>query len=197
MLAKPSSRRDFLRISGMLATGGGLVLSLSGCQQAADSASEAMSNGEGPRILTDAERRTLEAFSDRILPPDGDAPGATALGAVVFMDHYAAERTDILEGLRYGLQVLDEQVQAAHPGVDGFAALDGDAMDAIVRGLEQDAPDAFGALRTLVVFGAFAAPAHGGNRDKGGWALLGYDDRHVWQPPFGFYDAEATSGGDQ
>ncbi|MDA0313157.1 MAG: gluconate 2-dehydrogenase subunit 3 family protein [Gemmatimonadetes bacterium] len=196
MLARPSSRRDFLRTSGTLAAGGGLLLSLSGCREAADSASEAISNGEGPRVLTDAERLTLEAFSDRILPPDGDAPGAAALGAVVFMDHYAAQRTDILEGLRHGLGVLDERVEDAHPGVNGFAALDGDAMDVVVGGLEKDVPDAFGLLRMLVVFGAFAAPAHGGNQGKGGWALMGYDDRHAWQPPFGFYDAEATSGGD-
>jgi hypothetical protein len=174
-----------------------MALSLSGCREAADSASEAVATGEGPRVLTDAERRTLEAFSDRILPPDGDAPGAAALGAVVFMDHYAAQRTDILEGLRHGLEVLDERVREAHPGVDGFAALDADAMNAIVGGLEKDAPDAFWPLQTLVVIGAFAAPAHGGNKDKAGWALMGYDDRHVWQPPFGFYDAEATQGGER
>jgi hypothetical protein len=49
----------------------------------------------------------------------------------------------------------------------------------------------------MVVFGAFAAPARGGNRDKAGWAMLGYDDRMAWQPPFGFYDAQAAQGGDQ
>jgi len=69
-------------------------------------------------------------------------------------------------------------------------------MDEVVRGLEKDHPETFTFLQTLVVFGAFSAPAHGGNRDEEGWALLGYDARHAWQPPFGFYDAEATQGGD-
>jgi hypothetical protein len=34
----------------------------------------------------------------------------------------------------------------------------------------------------------FALPSWGGNRDLAGWALLGFDSRHAWQPPFGFYD---------
>jgi hypothetical protein len=24
-----------------------------------------------------------------------------------------------------------------------------------------------------------------------GWKLLGFDHRHVWAPPFGYYDAQA------
>jgi len=197
MLSEPSSRRAFLRSSGALAVGSGMALHLSGCRDASDSAAEAIRTGEEPRVLTDAERRTLEAFSDRIIPPDGDAPGAAGLGAVVFMDHYAAQKAEVLEGLRGGLGVLEARVKDAHPGLDGFVELDGDDMDAIVGGLETDAPDTFELLRTLVVFGAFSAPGHGGNRDEEGWALLGYDARHVWQPPFGFYDAEATQGGDR
>jgi hypothetical protein len=197
MLDGATSRRDFLRATGVLAVGGGMALSLTGCREAADSASVAMRTGEGPRVLTDAERRTLEAFSDRILPPGDGAPGAAALGAVVFMDHYAARRADVLEAIRHGLAVLGSRVSEAHPDAGSFADLDGGAMDAIVGGLEKDAPDAFWPLQTFVVFGAFSAPAHGGNEDKAGWALLGYADRHMWQPPFGFYDAEATQGGDR
>ena len=192
-----SSRREFIRTSGLLAVGGGMALSLAGCREAADSAAEAMRTGEGARVFTEAERRTLEVFSDRVLPPDGDAPGAAALGAVVFMDHYAAQHADVLEGIRHGLEVLDARVNEAHPGAGSFADLDGDAMDAIVGGLEKDAPDAFWPLQTFVMVGAFSAPAHGGNKDKAGWALLGYDDRHMWQPPFGYYDAEADQGGDR
>ena len=35
----------------------------------------------------------------------------------------------------------------------------------------------------------FADPSWGGNREKSGWKLLGFDDRAIWQSPFGFYDA--------
>lgn len=191
------SRRDFLRTTGVLAVGGGMALSLTGCREAADSAAEAVRTGEGPRVLTADEIRTLEAFSDRILPPDGDAPGAAAMGAVVFMDHYAAQSEEVLGAIRHALEVIDGRVREVHPDVGGFADLDADARDAIVGGLEQDAPDAFWPLQTFTVIGTFAAPAQGGNKDKAGWALLGYDDRHMWQPPFGFYDAEAAQGGDR
>ncbi|HSG48776.1 MAG TPA: gluconate 2-dehydrogenase subunit 3 family protein, partial [Longimicrobiales bacterium] len=152
MLPGSRSRRDFLRTTGVLAVGGGMALSLTGCREAADSASEAVRAGEGSRVLTDAERRTLEAFSDRILPPDGDAPGAAALGAVVFMDHYAAQRPDILEAIRHALEVIDTRVREAHPDAGGFADLDGEAMDALVGGLEKDAPDAFWPLQTFTLF---------------------------------------------
>jgi gluconate 2-dehydrogenase gamma chain len=44
----------------------------------------------------------------------------------------------------------------------------------------------------LTVAGMFALPGYGGNRDKLGWALLGFEDHHAWQPPFGYYDAAYT-----
>jgi hypothetical protein len=34
----------------------------------------------------------------------------------------------------------------------------------------------------------FADPAYGGNSDKVGWKLIGFEDRFAWQPPFGEYD---------
>jgi len=85
MLFEPSSRRGFLRSSGAMVIGGGIVLHLSGCRDASDSAAEAIRADAGPRVLADAERGALEAFADRIIPPDGDALGAAGLGAVVFM----------------------------------------------------------------------------------------------------------------
>ncbi len=42
--------------------------------------------------------------------------------------------------------------------------------------------------------GMFAMPSRGGNRDRSGWALLGFDNQHAWQPPFGYYDALADAG---
>jgi hypothetical protein len=39
----------------------------------------------------------------------------------------------------------------------------------------------------------FAMPSWGGNRERAGWALLGFDNRHAWQPPFGYYDALAMA----
>jgi len=194
MSGGPRSRRDFLLTSGALALGAGLTLSLEGCREAASSAADALQNGDGPRVLTDPERRTLEALSDRILPPDGASPGAAAMGAVVFMDHYAAERPPVLEALRSGIGALDARAATTRPGVAGFAELDQAAAEEVFAAMAQDAPQDFQLLHLMVVAGAFAAPARGGNLDQAGWALLGYQDQHSWQPPFGFYDEEATRG---
>ena len=50
----------------------------------------------------------------------------------------------------------------------------------------------FQTMRYLTLAGMFSHPNHGGNRDKLGWQLLGFEDRHSWQPPFGHYDAGYT-----
>jgi hypothetical protein len=36
----------------------------------------------------------------------------------------------------------------------------------------------------------FSMPAYGGNRNGAGWRLLGFQDMHVFQPPFGYYDRD-------
>lgn len=197
MFSSPASRREFLRTSGLLAAASGLTLNLSGCSEAAESAAEAVRSGEGPRILSADEIRILEAFADRIIPPDGDAPGAGGMGAAVFMDHYAARRPDVLGQIREALAGLADRVREAHPDVASFAGLDAARADALVGGLTEDAPHVFWPLQTFTVFGALAAPSQGGNRDKAGWAMMSYDDRMAWQPPFGYYDAQGAAGEDR
>jgi hypothetical protein len=45
-------------------------------------------------------------------------------------------------------------------------------------------------VRQHTVIGFFARPVHGGNFDKVGWNLIGYDDSLNFKPPFGYYDAQ-------
>jgi hypothetical protein len=44
------------------------------------------------------------------------------------------------------------------------------------------------------VIGFFASPVHGGNQNKAGWKLIGYDDSLNHKPPFGYYDARVSRG---
>ena len=46
--------------------------------------------------------------------------------------------------------------------------------------------------RAAVVVGMLADPKYGGNRDKVGWRLLGFEDRFHWTVPFGDYDRRRT-----
>lgn len=180
-------RRDFLQLSGAAALGTWMAMGLTGCREAADSAAEAIRNGEAPRVLTDEELRTLDALAGRIIPADGDAPGASEAGAAVFMDHFLADQPGLLEAVRGGLGGVDS----------GFADLSAERQDALVASLETGDPGFFGLLGFLVAAGTFASPARGGNRNKVGWSMLGFDDRHAWAPPFGAYDAQVTEGGDR
>ena len=51
-------------------------------------------------------------------------------------------------------------------------------------------------MRYLTIAGMFALPEYGGNRENIGYQLIGFDDQHVWQPPFGFYDADYLEKGE-
>lgn len=70
-------RREFLKLLGLLST------ALAG--PAACRPGERLGAPPAGRFLTDAERETLAALCDRILPPDED-PGAGALGAVDYVE---------------------------------------------------------------------------------------------------------------
>ena len=52
----------------------------------------------------------------------------------------------------------------------------------------------FNQLRGATIVGTFCAPSRGGNRNKVGYKILGFDDSYSFTPPFGYYDAEAARG---
>jgi hypothetical protein len=41
--------------------------------------------------------------------------------------------------------------------------------------------------------GFLADPKYGGNRDQVGWKHIGFDNLEMYEPPFGFYDAEVAA----
>ncbi|MEQ8330026.1 MAG: gluconate 2-dehydrogenase subunit 3 family protein [Longimicrobiales bacterium] len=197
-MASYPDRRDFLVRTGG-AAGLAALLGSAACRDASREAAEAARTDAPPTVLTPEEVRTLEAVADRILPPGGDGtggqaldddgPGAKDLGAVVFIDRFVARDGGTLEGLRAALGVLAET--AGGDVADRTAA----QQDEALRAFEAHPSGLFGLVRFLVLAGAFAGPKHGGNRDGAGWALLGFQDRHAWQPPFGAYDGPAAGEG--
>jgi gluconate 2-dehydrogenase gamma chain len=70
--------------------------------------------------------------------------------------------------------------------------LTADQQDQILKGIEKT--DFFQAVRFGTICGTFALPSWGGNRDHAGWRLIGLTHQPVFQPPFGYYDAEARKG---
>jgi len=42
----------------------------------------------------------------------------------------------------------------------------------------------------ITLLGMFSAPMYGGNHESAGWQLIGFEDRHAFEPPFGYYDRD-------
>ena len=77
--------------------------------------------------------------------------------------------------------------------MDSFAKLDTAQQSALFHDVERTNSDFFTALLAATAAGMFASPEYGGNRDKLGWKLLGFEDRYFWQQPFGYYDRDEVT----
>jgi gluconate 2-dehydrogenase gamma chain len=168
-------------VSGRAAGGGWLALNLPLIGSIAACAREDARTGEPFRFLSADEGRTLEALAERLIPSI-DGVGAREAGAAHFIDR-------ILEGpfsdsagfFRESLASLVD---------DGFAELGPEARDRYLEGIE-DAPF-FGFVRFLVIAGTFSDPRHGGGREDALHRIYGIEHAPGWDPPFGYYDAEAS-----
>jgi gluconate 2-dehydrogenase gamma chain len=143
-------------------------------------------------LLGPADAADLEALTSQIIPTD-ETPGAREAGVTYFIDRalgsfFANWRPGFMQGLA-GFQAA---VRAAHPQTASFAALASDAQIAFLRTV--DKTPFFDQARLLTICGMFTNPSYGGNRDKAGWQLLGFEDRHVFEAPFGYYDTPGNEG---
>jgi gluconate 2-dehydrogenase gamma chain len=90
--------------------------------------------------------------------------------------------------VRQGVVELDREAHKRDPGVTAYARLDQVRQADILRALDDAKSVFFETIRIATIQGLFANPEYGGNRDKTGWKLIGFEDRFVWQAPFGDYD---------
>ncbi len=184
------SRRSFLRQTGTAAGAAMVGLSLPQFLSACKDSTEARDQGAPFKTLTAAEAAELAAIAACIVPTT-DTPGAREAGAIYFIDNVLGDgRADMLEPMRTGLADLQTHVQSAHAGVSSFSDLDEHAQIQMLTEIQESA--FFQNIRLLTLAGVLAHPSYGGNRDKIGWKLIGFDDRHAWQPPFGYYDEQAS-----
>lgn len=186
-----TTRRKFLQASGGTFGAAWLALhwpEVAAAAQHAHEAAAAPTADAGFKVLTPAQARDVEAIAAQIVP-SGDTPGAREAGVVHFIDAihaglYSARAPELLQGLA----AFQAAFAAGHPGQGQFADLPGPQQVEYLKGIETT--PFFGQLRFLTVFGLLALPSYGGNRDRLGWRLVGFVDRHVWEPPFGHYDRE-------
>lgn len=181
------TRREFLVRTSVALGGSWLALNLPAIRAAALHASEAQQQAAF-EVFTPQEARTFAAFAARVFPTD-TTPGAAQAGVDRFADRALGTfAAPFLPLVRPGLAELDVRARRRIGGREGFASLTARRQDAVMRGVEQT--EWFFLARLLVVLGMFSHPSHGGNRDRVGWQLIGFEDRGGYQPPFGYYDAE-------
>jgi gluconate 2-dehydrogenase gamma chain len=152
-----------------------------GSQTAAQLAGEAKIS-----LLTAAEAADIEAVAAQIIPTD-DTPGAREAGVVYFIDRALATFLSQLAGdYRAQLAEFQKAFREQQPGAASFASLTSAQQVEYLRTVD-DTPF-FEMTRLLTLLGMFSLPTYGGNRNGVGWKLIGFEDRHFFQPPFGHYD---------
>jgi gluconate 2-dehydrogenase gamma chain len=185
------TRRDFFAATGSMLGAAWITANLPAIRDAATHAAQAMRDGRWAfDWLTPDDAADLAALAQQIFPSEPDSPGAREAGVIHFIDRALGSfAANLADPITEGLVRLNGLVAERHPGSGRFADLDPGRQEALMPAVA-DLPF-FGALRMLVAAGMFADPSYGGNRDRVGWRLLGFDDRFAWQPPFGYYDRDA------
>ena len=136
------------------------------------------------RFLSESETRTLEAICERVIPRD-DAPGATDLGVVNYIDknlrgHFAKHQPTY----RKGIAAVEATARSLHGSP--FTRLLPDRQDSLLESLEngkvskqlwtETDPEAFFALVVAhTMQGFYGPPRHGGNRDYLSYKMLDLD----------------------
>ena len=203
------SRRGFLAAAGSTLAAAWVAADaeklLAAGRHAADTMRE-LRAGVPPRLqfLTAAQAADLDAVASLIIPSD-DTPGAHEAGVVYFLDKSLAtwaadQRPMVTDGLAElhkrataagAMQAGNARNGAAVPRGALFARLSSDRQREVFASMEKDKHPFFFAVRGATITGMFANPEYGGNANKAGWKLIGFDDRFSWAAPFGWYDSHA------
>jgi hypothetical protein len=161
----------------------------------AEEARLAVARGAPPpplEVFTPEQAADIEAIAAQIVPTD-DLPGAREARVVAFIDHSLATwASDRRQAMVDGLAAFNTAAARRYSGVQRFAQLTNDQQLEFLRASDQG--PFFQEVRGAVLVGLFSHPANGGNFEKAGYRILGFDDRYIWQPPFGWYDDKANGG---
>ena len=148
----------------------------------------------------------IDAITARIIPTT-DTPGAREAGVVFFIDRALVTfAKDNQKEYAEGLPVLQARAHEMFPGVTKFSAATPAQQDQILESLEAQsggegrrpfrpipgAQSFFETLRVHTVSGFLIDPDSDkrGNRDGAGWKVIGRENEHMFQPPFGYYDKD-------
>ena len=182
-----TSRRSFFAALAA-GTAGAWLAAHAAELRAASALAGAASPADPWLVLTPDQVAVLDAVTSTLVPTD-DLPGAREAHVVRFIDQglttiYKQER----DGFGKMMSALDAVTKAYAPDAASFAALSEQDRIAVLEQFEQSEPGHFQWIRMTTFAGMFSNPSYGGNYHKAGWKMIGFDDRFIWTPPFGYYD---------
>jgi gluconate 2-dehydrogenase gamma chain len=189
-LDKSTTRRKFLaQAAGSLGAAYFSFLTPDLIAQAHQHAKSAPLNLEGKFLFfTPQQAANYDAFASQIVPTD-DTPGAREANVLHFTDFALSEiEPQNKKDFAAALIALTAETKKMFPSAGSFSALTAAQQVAVMKAMEKGAE--FGILRTYAITGFLVDPADGGNKDKVGWKLIGFEDKYYYQPPFGYYDAQ-------
>jgi gluconate 2-dehydrogenase gamma chain len=149
----------------------------------------------------------VDAISARIIPTT-DTPGAHEAGVVFFIDRALVTfAKDDQRMYAAGLPELQARTREMFPSIQRFSAATPEQQDQILQSLDEQSAAAAGGrrsrpaaaaqsffetVRVHTIMGFLIDPDSDkrGNRDAVGWKVIGRDNEHMFQPPFGYYDKD-------
>ena len=138
-------------------------------------------------FFDEATAREIEALAAQIIPTD-DSPGAREAGVIYFIDRALGGPEREKQAIyKQGLAAVQDTRKSLFAGSTSIVSLSGEQCEQLIRAIETT--EFFQTLREHTVMGFFGNPSYGGNRNKIGWSLIGFEDAHHFTPPFGYYDS--------
>ena len=189
MSTKRKSRRSFLVDSVAGLNAAWVAANYPSILAAQEHVQKATKAGQLPRlaVFTEAQAAEIEAMAAQIIPTD-ETPGAREAHCVYFIDRALSTfARDNQAAYIQGLQELQAKTRQLYPNAEKFSALASEQQIKTLTAIEKT--PFFNLVRTHTVIGFLSRPVHGGNYNKIGWKLIGYDDSLNHRPPFGYYDA--------
>jgi gluconate 2-dehydrogenase gamma chain len=131
------------------------------------------------QTFTDAEFEVMSAAVERILPKDQD-PGAIEVGVPVYLDRMlvSPELHEAKEILTGGFTALEKRAETAFK--KRFAELEPAQQDQLLDEFRKQPEGSnrqrfFDTLVVMTLEGFLGDPSYGGNKDRAGWTLVGFD----------------------
>ena len=129
-----------------------------------------------------ADAAEIKAIAQQIIPDDG-TPGADSAGVILFIDRsLAGFDQDKQELYKSGLAQTQAKRAELFPGSTSIASLQDNQKIALLKAIEKT--DFFQQVRLHTILGFFGQPV--------GIKFLGVEHQMHFEPPFGYYDAEAS-----